>query len=202
MKKKWLAVLLSVAVLAGALPGCAISTTKEPEDGGAESTEGTGDTEDTGGAEDAEDVVVMKDEDMEGREQISLWFWGAEPYAQEAFKKILVDKYNASQEDYQLVVEFRPSVDADIKTALAANQGPDIIYGSGPSFVMPLVDAQKLENMDEYAEEYGWKDKILEPYYESGTVHGSLYSLVNGVSAMGVFYNKKVLEDNGWERSE
>lgn len=199
MKKKLLSVLLSVAVFASILPGCAISTTKESDDGGAESTEGTESTEDADGAENAEDVVVMKDEDMEGREEISLWFWGAEPYAQEAFKEILVDKYNASQEDYQLVVEFRPSVDADIKTALAANQGPDIIYGSGPSFVMPLVDAEKLENMDSYAEEYGWKDKILEPYYESGTVHGSLYSLVNGVSTMGVFYNKKVLQDNGWE---
>lgn len=201
MKKKVLSVLLCVAMFATVLPGCAISTTKESDDGSAESTEDT-DTdsaEDTDTADDAEDVVVMKDEDLEGREEITLWFWGAEPYAQEAFKEILVDKYNASQDDYQLVVEFRPSVDADIKTALAANQGPDIIYGSGPSFVMPLVDAEKLENLDSYSEQYGWKDKILEPYYESGTVHGSLYSLVNGVSTMGVFYNKKVLEDNGWE---
>lgn len=143
MKKKMLSVLLSVVVFASILPGCAISTTKESDGGSAESTEGTDSTEDTDGAEDAEDVVVMKDEDMEGREEITLWFWGAEPYAQEAFKEILVDKYNASQDDYQLVVEFRPSVDADIKTALAANQGPDFIYGSGPSFVMPLVEAEK-----------------------------------------------------------
>ena len=49
---------------------------------------------------------------------------GGETYAQEAFKTILVDKYNKSQEEYQLVVEFRPSVDSDMKTALAANQGP------------------------------------------------------------------------------
>ena len=199
MKKKMLSMLLCAAMFASILSGCAISTTKESDDSNAESTEGTESTDDADADSDAEagdDVVVMKDEDLEGREEITLWFWGAEPYAQEAFKKILVDSYNASQDEYQLVVEFRPSVDADIKTALAANQGPDIIYGSGPSFVMPLVEAEKLENMDGYAEEYGWKDKILEPYYESGTVHGSLYSLVNGVSTMGVFYNKKVLQGN------
>ena len=31
------------------------------------------------------------------------------------------------------------------------------------------------------------------------TVDGKLYSLTNGISTMGVFYNTKVLEDNGWE---
>lgn len=139
---------------------------------------------------------VMADGD---KEQISMWFWGAEPYAQEAMNELLVKPYNESQDKYELVVEFRPTVDADLQTALAANQGPDIVYGSGPAFVMPLVEAEKLEPMDEYAKEYGWADEILTPYYESGTVNGKLYSLVNGISTMGVFYNKKVLEDNGWE---
>jgi len=133
------------------------------------------------------------------REVIELWFWGAEPYAQEALQRILVDRYNASQDKYRLTVEFRPTVDQDIITALAANQGPDIVYGSGPAFVMPLVEAGKLEPMDDYAEQYGWKERILQPYYESGTVNGKLYSLVNGVATMGVFYNKKVLADNGWD---
>ncbi len=147
----------------------------------------------------ADEITTAAGEDYSDREVINLWFWGAEPYAQEAMKALLVDKYNASQDNYQLVVEFRPSVDADMTTALAANQGPDIVYGSGPSFVMPLVEAGKLEPMDAYSEQYGWADKILQPYYESGTVNGTLYSLVNGVSTMGVFYNKKVLADNGWE---
>lgn len=144
-------------------------------------------------------VVAAVPAMAEEREQISMWFWGAEPYAQEAMNELLVVPYNESQDKYELVVEFRPSVDADLQTALAANEGPDIVYGSGPAFVMPLVEAGKLEPMDAYAEQYGWKDKILTPYYESGTVNGTLYSLVNGVSTMGVFYNTKVLADNGWE---
>ena len=169
------------------LAGCGVSTSKK-DSGDNKNTEATGD----------EDITVLKDEDMKNREEITMWFWGAEPYAQKALKANLADTYNASQDKYQLVLEFRPSVDSDMTTALAANQGPDIVYGSGPSFVMPLVDAGKLENLDKYAKEYGWKDKILQPYYESGTVNGNLYSLANGISTMGVFYNKKVLEDNGW----
>ncbi|MGL6198773.1 MAG: ABC transporter substrate-binding protein [Lachnospiraceae bacterium] len=188
MKKKVIAALLSLVMLVSTA-GCSISTGNDKENSGS----GTD-------AEEVDDgVTTLKDESMEGREEITLWFWGAEPYAQEAFKQILVDKYNVSQDKYQLVVEFRPSVDSDMNTALAANQGPDIVYGSGPSFVMPLVEADKLEPLDNYAAEYGWEDRILQAYYESGTVDGSLYSLSNGVSTVGVFYNKKVLADNGWE---
>lgn len=187
MKKRVLSMLLAVSMVATLLVGCGVSTTSESTEEGTEEA-----AEDDG-------IVVMSDEELEGREEITMWFWGAEPYAQEALKTILVDKYNASQDEYQLVVEFRPSVDSDMTTALAANQGPDIVYGSGPAFVMPLVEAGKLENLNDYAEQYGWTDKILTPYYESGTVNGDLYSLVNGISTMGVFYNKKVLEDNGWE---
>lgn len=133
-----------------------------------------------------------------GKEVITMWFWGAEPYAQEAMNKIVKDTYNASQDKYELKIEYRNSVDTDMKTALAAGKGPDIVYGSGPAFVMPLVEAGKLEPMDEYAKEYGWADEILAPIYETGKVNDKLYSLANSVNTVGVFYNKKVLDDNGW----
>ncbi len=132
------------------------------------------------------------------KEQLTMWFWGADPGCQNAMKNVLIDKYNASQDNYELKVEFRNTVDKDISVALAAGQGPDIVYGSGPSFVMPLADAGKLISLDKYSEKYGWKDRILTPLYESGTVKGSLYSVPNSISTMGIFYNKKVLKDNGW----
>ncbi len=212
MKRKALAAIMATAVVVSSLAGCGVSTgsdtskeetkeeTKEEAEDTADDAEEAEDAaDDAEEAEDTEEVAKASDDSLKDREEINLWFWGAEPYAQEAMKKYLVDAYNASQDKYQLVVEFRPSVDSDMTTALAANQGPDIVYGSGPAFVMPLVEAGKLEPMDEYSEEYGWADRILQPYYESGTVDGKLYSLTNGISTMGVFYNKKVLEDNGWE---
>ncbi|MGN8886233.1 ABC transporter substrate-binding protein [Blautia sp. HCP28S3_G10] len=212
MKRKALAAIMATAVVVSSLAGCGVSTgsdtskeetkeeTKEEAEDTADDAEEAEDAaDDAEEAEDTEEVAKASDDSLKDREEINLWFWGAEPYAQEAMKKYLVDAYNASQDKYQLVVEFRPSVDSDMTTALAANQGSDIVYGSGPAFVMPLVEAGKLEPMDEYSEEYGWADRILQPYYESGTVDGKLYSLTNGISTMGVFYNKKVLEDNGWE---
>lgn len=133
------------------------------------------------------------------RQTITMWFWGAPPEHQETMKAVLVDPYNASQDQYELVVEFRNTVDKDISVALAANEGPDIVYGSGPSFVAPYAAAGKLENMDACSEQNGWKERILQPIYESGTVGGSLYSLPNSLNTLGIFYNKQVLEENGWE---
>lgn len=196
MKRKLIAALLTLSMVSTLLTGCAISTGSTTS---ASSSTASSSSTDKISSESTAEGSKATAKAIADREEITLWFWGAEPYAQEAFQKILVDKYNASQDKYQLVVEFRPSVDTDMTTALAANQGPDIVYGSGPSFVMPLVEAGKLEPMDKYAEEYGWKDKILAPYYESGIVQDKLYSLVNGVSTMGVFYNTKVLADNGWK---
>ncbi len=188
MKKRILAAILSTAMIATMVSGCSISTKSTTEPGNTAENAGNGET-----------PAKAESGDLKNREVISLWFWGAEPYAQEAMQKILADKYNASQDKYILALEFRPSVDTDMSTALAANQGPDIVYGSGPSFVMPLVEAGKLEPLDPYAEQYGWKDRLLQPFYDSGTVGGKLYSLTSGVSTVGVFYNKKVLADHGWE---
>lgn len=191
MKKRIIAMLLTVTTIVAAVTGCKISTGSETS---------AADTSTTSAADNnSSETPTTTAPSMKDREEITMWFWGAEPYAQEAMKTILADRYNASQDQYELTIEFRPSVDDDMRTALAANQGPDIVYGSGPSFVMPLVEAGKLEPLDAYAEQYGWQDRILEAYYESGTVGGSLYSLVNGVSTMGIFYNVKVLADNGWE---
>ncbi|WP_119070916.1 ABC transporter substrate-binding protein [Aggregatilinea lenta] len=133
------------------------------------------------------------------RETISMWFWGAPPEHQVTMNEVLVEPYNASQDEYELVIEFRNTVDNDIAVALAAGEGPDIVYGSGPSFVAPYAAAGKLASMDPYSEQYGWQDRILAPIYESGTVNGELYALPNSLNTLGIFYNKAVLEEYGWE---
>lgn len=133
------------------------------------------------------------------REKITFWFWGAEPYARDVFDKALIQKYNESQDKYELAVEYRNSVDQDLNTALAANSGPDIVYGSGPAFIKPLVEAGKLETLDAYSKEYKWEERMLTPIYEAGKVEDSLYAVGNGLTTVGIFYNKKVLDDHGWK---
>lgn len=144
-------------------------------------------------------VGVASTAQAQDRERIYMWFWGAPPQHQVTMNEVLVEVYNSSQDEYELVIEFRNTVDQDIAVALAAGEGPDIVYGSGPSFVAPYAAEGRLASMDEYSAQYGWQDRILEPIYESGTVDGELYALPNSLNTLGIFYNKVVLEENGWE---
>ena len=131
------------------------------------------------------------------RQDLELWFWGTPPAHREVMESVLVDGFNASQDEYTLTVTYNEKVDSNIQTALAANEGPDVVYGSGPAFVGLYAQSGKLVNLDPYAEQYGWKDKVLTPIYESGTVDDSLYAVANSLNTIGIFYNKAVLDDLG-----
>lgn len=132
-----------------------------------------------------------------GRQTLQLWFWGASPAQQKTMQSVLIDGFDQSQSKYNLKVTYNNSVDSNVQVALSANQGPDIVYGSGPSFSAAYAAQGKLADMTPYADKYGWKDRILAPMYESGTVGGKLYSLPNSLENIGVFYNKKVLDKLG-----
>ncbi|WP_026554337.1 ABC transporter substrate-binding protein [Arthrobacter sp. 35W] len=132
-----------------------------------------------------------------GKQQIEMWFWGAPPAHQKEMQQVLVDGFNKSQDKYQLKVTFDNAVDKNIDVALAANRGPDVVYGSGPAFAAAYVAKGKLADMTPYSDKYDWKDRILDPMYESGTVDGKLYSLPNSLNNIGVFYNKAVLDKLG-----
>lgn len=182
MKRRLVAVAISVMMLISAGCGTGNSQSKSDENTGQTMT-----------------VVQEQSSASEEKKQISMWFWAAPADQQVVLKNALEEKINGMQDDYELHIEFRAGVDANISTALAAGEGPDIVYTSGPSYVTSFVEAGKLENLDRYSEKYGWKDRLIESVYNSGTVDGSLYGLGNSLMTMGVFYNKKVLEENGWE---
>lgn len=132
-----------------------------------------------------------------GREQISMWFWGAAPEYRVVLEEALIKPYNASQDTYELVISYDNAVDNNIATALAADGGnaPDIVYGSGPAFVSQYAQAGKLLDLTSYSSQYRWTDRILPAIYEAGMVNGRLFCLPGGTITMGVFYNKKVLDD-------
>ena len=191
--KKFLSVLLSAVMAAALLGGCGSADQKQASPTVEEpSAESSTTAEAAPAPEKAETASGEK-------KQISLWFWSAPVDQQVLLKQIIEDDINAVQDDYVLNIEFHAGNDQNIATALAANSGPDIVFTSGPSYVTNYASAGKLENLDRYAEKYGWNDRLLEPIYNLGTYKGSLYGLSNSLMIMGVFYNKKVLADNGWE---
>ncbi|QQA41764.1 ABC transporter substrate-binding protein [Pelagovum pacificum] len=133
------------------------------------------------------------------RQTITMWFWGASPEYREALDAALTQPFNESQDEYELVIEYRNTVDNDVRVSVMAGQGPDLVYTSGPSDVTPLARAGMLEPMEGYAEQYGWTDRLLEPVLNTCQQLDHLYCLPPSVMADGMFYNKAVLADLGYE---
>lgn len=184
---KRISILMILAMIITLLGGCSGQGAESEEESKTEASE----TE-----------TKASDQESGGKEELSLWFWGASDYQRAAMDKYLVQAFNESQEEYELIVEYRASVDPDIAVALSGGEGPDVVYGSGPAFVAGYVTEGLFLNLDEYSDTYGWKDRVLNPCYEICTIDGSLYSIPGALTSTGIFYNKKVLEDNGWEVPE
>lgn len=176
--KKLFAILLTLCMVLSLMTACGGGSDKD-------TSSDTPDTSDT--AEPSSD-----------RKELTMWFWGASDYQREAMDKYLIQGFNNSQDAYTLTVEFRSSVDSDIAVALSGGEGPDIVYGSGPAFVAGYAAEGLFVNLDDYSAQYGWKDRLVGAYYDLCSIDGSLYSIPGGMSNYGVFYNKAVLEENGW----
>ncbi len=145
-----------------------------------------------GGAKESESKTAS------GKTPITMWFWGTHEGNQAALQEVLVDKFNETHPDYELTIEYRPSVNSDIAVALAAGEGPDIVYESSPSLSLVYIQSGKYADLTEYSEKYGWKDKLIGPMYDSSSVDGHLYSVPMGLNYITMVYNEKVLEENGW----
>jgi raffinose/stachyose/melibiose transport system substrate-binding protein len=132
------------------------------------------------------------------KEPITLWFWGAPPNLQDAFQQALVDPFNASQDKYELSIDYNNDVDNNVRVAVLAGQGPDLVYTSGPSYIAPLAKAGALEPLDAYAKKYGWYDKLLKPVLDTCDQLGHLYCMPPGLVSDGMFYNAALLKEKGW----
>jgi len=127
------------------------------------------------------------------RATITMWFWGASPAYRQALDEALVKPFNRQQTQYRLVIEYRTTVDSDVRLAAIANRGPDIIYTSGPGDVSPLARAGKLEPLEPYAKKYGWNDRLLAPILNTCREYSHLYCVTPSLCVNGMFYNKAVL---------
>jgi raffinose/stachyose/melibiose transport system substrate-binding protein len=133
------------------------------------------------------------------RTKITMWFWGAQPEYREALERHLVTAFNGSQSQYELVIEYRRSVDNDVRLAAIANRGPDIVFTAGPGNVWPLARAGKLAPLEGFDRRFGWHDRLLEPVLDTCRQFGHLYCVTPSLFTNGMFYNKAVLQANGWK---
>ena len=126
--------------------------------------------------------------------------WWAETNADRdpVFQAKLVDAFNASQNEIELVMEFKEGLNDILRTAMLSGEGPDIVETPGPSYVKEYQEAGLLTSMEGYSQQFGWEDKLLPWSYQAGVFDGEFYSAPKTFESMIMLYNKTLFEENGW----
>ncbi|PPR49714.1 MAG: hypothetical protein CFH15_01010 [Alphaproteobacteria bacterium MarineAlpha5_Bin5] len=126
--------------------------------------------------------------------------WWAEANADRdpVFQAKLADVFNASQNEIELVMEFKEGLNDVLRTAMVAGEGPDIVETPGPSYVKEYQEAGMLQSMQGYSDQYGWKDLLLPWSYNAGVFDGEFYSAPKTYETMVMLYNKTLFEEKGW----
>ena len=137
-------------------------------------------------------------------EKIVLTMWDDKSNEDEArvIKKIVEEWNNANP---NVIIE-REAVDIEsykmkIKTAIAADEAPDLFYSYGAGFSKPFVDAEKVLPLDEYL-----SDDIKENAISGTWTYGAYGDKTFGLPIFmwcGVLYcNTEMFEENGVEIPE
>lgn len=134
------------------------------------------------------------------RKPISWWYETITPENRDLLQSMLVDPFNAAHPDQELSVDIRGTeLDKQLRVALLSGSGPDIVYTAGPSYVAAMAQAGQLLPLDDYAAKLGWNDRLLPLFIELGRYNGKLYALPKTYETLGLFYNKALFDQNGWQ---
>ena len=126
--------------------------------------------------------------------------WWMEPSgSDDVVQELLIDAFNAAHDNIQ--VEYLPqeSINDQLRPALQAGVGPDIVWLAGNAAASQYVAGGFLLPLTPFADAYGWRDKLLPWSYGAGIVGDDLYSIPVTYESMVLFYNKTVFDENGWE---
>ncbi len=184
MKKKWMAVVLSVAMAATLLAGCGGS-------GGADAP--------------AADSGESASAESDGVQEITWMFWDDLNATEDLISKgygDVIDRFNADYEGQYHVTavttnleEYYPKLNA----LVASNETPDVfIVSPGPNlevYVEPGVAAP----LDDYLAD-GWKDTFTsDAVFSQMTYDGKIYAIPLNIAAACAFYNTEMFEAAGVE---
>jgi raffinose/stachyose/melibiose transport system substrate-binding protein len=135
------------------------------------------------------------------QDQVELRVW--DQFTDPTTSAVADEIYAAFTEANPNVTITREAVSSDqmrdtVNTAVSSGTGPDVIFfDAGPGFAGVLIDAGLLLPLDDYAEQYGWKERISAPAVEGTSIDGTLYGMPLQVDLIGMYYNQTLLDQEG-----
>lgn len=134
------------------------------------------------------------------QENVDFWYETANPDQQGWIQELLIDGFEQANPDYGLTIDYRGNeLDKQLRIAMLSGSGPDVVFTPGPSYVAPMAQNGQLLSLEPYAEQFGWNDAILPVFLEMGRYDGTLYALPKTYETLGLYYNKTLFAEKGWE---
>lgn len=130
---------------------------------------------------------------------VTWWYEQASPENQDNLRELVEAAFDAAHPEHDLGIDFRGTeLDKQLRVAMLSGSGPDIVYTPGPSYVASMAQAGQLLPLDAYADQFGWRDRVLPVFLDLGTYDGQLFALPKTYETLGLFYNKTLFEERGW----
>lgn len=133
---------------------------------------------------------------------LSLWLTFTDDTQRKYYQKHFVTPFNKQTKGAPLSLTIRGDDDALQRlqrTAIASGSGPDLVFTAGPSYGLEFVNAERFVSLDQYAQQFGWQDKMLPWAYDAGVLQGHNYMVPTSYETMIMVYSKKVLAEKGWK---
>jgi raffinose/stachyose/melibiose transport system substrate-binding protein len=87
--------------------------------------------------------------------------------------------------------------------ALGSGTGPDIVYyAPGPAYAGVLADAELIMPLDDMAAKFGWDERVATAALDQARINGVLYGLPLEIDLIGMYANRTLLDQEGWEIPE
>lgn len=133
------------------------------------------------------------------KKTLNVWnLWTTESDANAKSFNIVLKQWQALHPDVDVVIDAteNEAYKTKIKTAMAANEVPDVFFAWGGGFAKPFVEAGQVLALDDYLAD-GTKDRLLGGALDNVTYDGKTYGLTF-IQWVGTLYcNKEMFDANG-----
>lgn len=134
--------------------------------------------------------------------ELTLWSIAVDSDANTPAYKAAIEAFNASSEEYVLVMEPTENemYKTKIKTAMDAGTGlPDIFFTWSMSFLGDFVNLGRVYCLDGVLPEY--KDELTDAMLANTTYDGAHYGVPLTMNVVTLFANLDLLKQAGWEKA-
>ena len=131
--------------------------------------------------------------------EITMWITDFNQEQFDLFNKIVIAPFNSSQSDYSVKTQLVQQYDRQLKLALSAGKGPDVLFTEGPTYLVQYSKNGFVIPLDSYATKFGWDKKFIQSTLDLQRLGGKLYGLPDEYESVFLYYNKTLFAKNGWQ---